>query len=475
MTNHDDLPALVDQALDAYSMLEGTRLILVGLSGGADSVALTHYLRFGRGLQLMACHVNHNLRGRESLRDEEFVRELCDQWKIPLVVKSVRLDRYAAQKGVGLEEAGREVRYRVFGQVMKANGANRVATAHTASDNLETLLINLARGTARKGLCGIPPVRPMLTEESAPNSMIRPLILCSRDDVEEYCLHNGLSYVIDSSNMMDDYSRNKLRHRVIPVLRSLNPEAVRAVSRTTAVFREEERYLDQAARRLLDGCWDGSTMDLEALSWEDRAIRRRAIAIFLEDQQVAVSAELLEDALAMTERGSGKRMLSPNRFLLVRRGKIWIDTPQIPHGEFCVKLEAFPMRAELPDGLTLEALVKPVEEFQPEEKVYKNLLYLALDYDKIKGIPLIRQRLPGDRIALAGRNGTKTIKKLMIEQKLTAYEKSTLPVLADDEGVAALWGAGADRRCAPDEATRRLLILRQAEKEPEQTAESKNI
>ena len=276
MTNREELPILVDQALSAYSMLEGARLILVGLSGGADSVALTHYLRFGRGLPLLACHVNHNLRGRESLRDEEFVRALCDQWKIPLVVKSVWLDRYAAQKGLGLEEAGREVRYRFFGQVMKANGANRAATAHTASDNLETLLLNLARGTARKGLCGIPPVRPMLTEGIPPNSMIRPLILCSREDVEDYCLHNGLSYVIDSSNMQDDYARNKLRHRVIPVLRGLNPEAVRAVSRTTAIFREEEACLDRAARQLLENSRDGDGLSHPLLKKEPGQGGRRS-------------------------------------------------------------------------------------------------------------------------------------------------------------------------------------------------------
>lgn len=474
MTNREELPILVDQALSAYSMLEGARLILVGLSGGADSVALTHYLRFGRGLPLLACHVNHNLRGRESLRDEEFVRALCDQWKIPLAVKSVWLDRYAAQKGLGLEEAGREVRYRFFGQVMKANGANRAATAHTASDNLETLLLNLARGTARKGLCGIPPVRPMLTEGIPPNSMIRPLILCSREDVEDYCLHNGLSYVIDSSNMQDDYARNKLRHRVIPVLRGLNPEAVRAVSRTTAIFREEEACLDRAARQLLENSRDGDGLSLDALLREDRAIRRRALGCFLEEWEIPLSAELLEDALAMTERGSGKRTLAPSLYLLVRRGRVWLDLPRDPHEAFRVSLESLPARAELPDGLVLEARLEELPQGKAwrdvlphreasGEKVYKNLLYLALDYDKIKGIPSIRQRLPGDRIALAGRNGTKTVKKLLIEQKLTQYEKSILPVVADEEGVAALWGVGVDRRCAPGPETRRLLILRRAE------------
>lgn len=155
------------KAITEHQLLEDTDKIVVGLSGGADSVALVHYLKFVLKYTVVACHVNHNLRGDESERDMQFVKRLCKKWDIPLVVESVDITAIAQQNRLSLEQAGRQVRYGAFDRCAQKHMANKIATAHTLSDNAETMLYNLTRGTGLKGLCGIPIkrgniVRPLL-------------------------------------------------------------------------------------------------------------------------------------------------------------------------------------------------------------------------------------------------------------------------------------------------------------------------
>ena len=175
----------IERAVREYNMFSSGQKVVVGLSGGADSVALTHFLHFGMGIDTMACHLNHCLRGEESERDLNFVRRLCEEWEIPLFWKAEDIKNKAAVEKLSLEVAGRQERYRFFEEIRCREGAHKIATAHTLSDSVETMLFSLARGTAHKGLCGIPPVRGVV---------VRPLIYCTREEVESYCQDNGLSF-----------------------------------------------------------------------------------------------------------------------------------------------------------------------------------------------------------------------------------------------------------------------------------------
>ena len=199
----------VKNTIQRCSMIKSGDTVIAAVSGGADSVALLHVLyslQDELSFSLAACHVNHNLRGAESDGDEMFVRRKCRMMDIPLYVANIKVNEFR-QKHDSLEECARRLRYGFFEDI----GKNKlIATAHTASDNCETILINMVRGTALSGICGIPAKR---------DNIIRPLLYITREDVERYCRENELDYVTDSTNLSDDYTRNKIRHKIVPLLR----------------------------------------------------------------------------------------------------------------------------------------------------------------------------------------------------------------------------------------------------------------
>ena len=215
----DAMLETVKRTIADHAMLAPGETVLLALSGGADSVALLCALR-ALGYPVRAFHLNHCLRGAESDRDEAFCRALCERLGVPLTVE--RIDVRAQTAGEGIEAAARRIRYERLAAA--AQGA-KIATAHTADDNLETMLFHLARGTGPKGLAGIPPVR---------DGVIRPLIGVERAQVEAYLAELGQDYVTDSTNLADSYTRNRIRHGVVPALRQINPEAGRAALRLSA-------------------------------------------------------------------------------------------------------------------------------------------------------------------------------------------------------------------------------------------------
>ena len=225
------LPQQARLSLQQHNMLSPGDHVVVGLSGGADSVALLHWLcglRDELRLALTAAHVNHGLRGEESDADEAFCRKICVRWQVPIEVRRVEFAKFT-------EEAGRDARYAFFASL----GGGRVALAHTLSDRAETFLLNVARGTSLRGLCSIPPVR---------GRIIRPLIDCTRAQVEGYCAAQGLEYRRDSTNEDNAYRRNYLRNEVLPKL-GWNPEQLR---RMFAALEADEAYLAEQAAELDD-------------------------------------------------------------------------------------------------------------------------------------------------------------------------------------------------------------------------------
>ena len=218
----------VMKAIDDYSMLRGASKVVVGFSGGADSVCLLHILSKLRneiGFEIIGAHVNHGIRGDEALRDADFAQDFCKQLGVAFKLLNVDCVSKAREMGVSVEECGRLLRYDFFYSLADCN--TRIATAHNSNDNTETVLFNLARGSSVKGVGGIPPVR---------GNIIRPLIYCARKEIEGYSRENNLQFVTDSTNLCDDYTRNKIRHKILPVLEEINPEAVSNVR--TAPFPE---------------------------------------------------------------------------------------------------------------------------------------------------------------------------------------------------------------------------------------------
>lgn len=306
----------IRETISRYNMLDKGDTVVVGLSGGADSVALLHILLSFReeyGLTVTACHINHNLRGAESDSDEEFVKNLCQRLNVPLERVSINVKDNSSPHE-SLEETARKLRYKEFERICKQNNA-KLATAHTASDNAETVLINMLRGTGTKGLSGIPPLRDYI---------IRPLIRCSREEIEEYCQKNGLSFVTDSSNLTDDYTRNKIRHNIIPLLKEINPSFIGAVARMTAIVGEDTDFLENCAEeRAREYLTDGK-YDSKALKTLPRAIKCRIIASALKEKGVEPSTLRISQCEEIIEKGMGKVNLCKNRFAYVRKKKFYI-------------------------------------------------------------------------------------------------------------------------------------------------------
>ncbi|MBP1577665.1 MAG: tRNA lysidine(34) synthetase TilS, partial [Oscillospiraceae bacterium] len=320
--------------IKANQMLKQGDRVIVGLSGGADSVALLCVLlqlKDELGITLSAVHVNHCLRGEESDRDELFCQKLCAEKGINFTAHRINVKSYCEQHKVGTEEGARALRYSIFEE---SDPTAKIATAHTLSDNAETVIMNLARGSALDGLCGIPPVR---------GRIIRPIIDCSRSDVEEFLAKLGQSYVTDSTNLTDDYSRNRVRHNVIPILKQLNPELERSVKRSCDALREDRMLLDSMAQKAIEAAAlpekaapkgfdrlktlfdERKTLSIEMVKAQPQPIRMRIYKILLNQFSQSCDAARLTQIDELVQSGEGVYPLGKAVSLSCNGGKLYIE------------------------------------------------------------------------------------------------------------------------------------------------------
>ena len=232
------LPEKVRLTIKRYNMLLSRQTVLIGLSGGPDSVCLLHILsglKEEMSLSLYAAYIDHGLRPLDLPGEIQFCKELCERLSVPLKIRAVNVKEFAVQKGLSRQEAARQLRYQSLQEIAQEVGASRIALGHNADDQVETFFINILRGTGPKGLSGIPPVRA---------NIIRPLIEIERREIEEFLDKNGINYIIDPSNLKDIYLRNRLRHKIIPELKRINPSFTETMIRSMRILREEEGYFD---------------------------------------------------------------------------------------------------------------------------------------------------------------------------------------------------------------------------------------
>ena len=261
-------------AIERHHMLRTGDTVLVALSGGADSMALLHVLHSLKdqySITLSAAHFNHGIRGEEAMRDENFCKAVCEKMQIELFTDYMDIPKLAAEKGIGVEECGRNERYAFFERV--APNA-KIATAHTLSDCEETFLFNLARGTSLKGLTSIPAVR---------GNIIRPLIDCSRAKIESYCNENNIKYVTDSTNLSDEYTRNHLRLNIIPQLKKINPAFDASFLRCVQSLREDEELLDALTLSVIERAKTADGYRCDVLNGVHMSLRKRAAAKIIEE------------------------------------------------------------------------------------------------------------------------------------------------------------------------------------------------
>ena len=297
-----------------YNMIERGDAVVAALSGGADSVSLLHALKSlsgSLGVSVSACHINHHIRGEESDRDMRFCMELCDSLGIPLAVREADVPSMQ-QKHESLEECARRVRYEFFAEVSQGK---KLATAHNSNDCAETVLLNMMRGTGLKGLCGVPPVR---------GNIIRPLIYCTRAEVEEYCRMNGLSWVTDSTNLDTDYTRNRIRRIILPEMLKVNGSLFSTMNRMERSLRSDSDFLEEmAAQKLCEAkCQGGYSAKL--LAELPMPLMSRAIRMIFSEGGIEPSALRINTAAEIIAAGHGKFNPCRGRFFVVKRGTAFV-------------------------------------------------------------------------------------------------------------------------------------------------------
>lgn len=416
--------------------------VTCALSGGADSVALLHCLlslRAELGVTVSAAHYNHCLRDAESDEDEDFVRRLCASWGVELAVGRGDVAACARETGQSLEEAARRMRYAFL-----LSQPGLLATAHNADDQVETVLLNLLRGTGLRGLGGMSPRQ---------GRVIRPLLPVTRAEVDAYLLANGLPHREDSSNQTDCALRNRLRHHVTPLLRAENPSLPETVGRMTDLLRQDEAYLEDQTAALLaraarDGGWDCQTLqDAPAV------LRRRAIRRLLDIPKPSMAHVDAVERLLETRNGSASADLPGGVTARREYGLLRLEQAHGPE-TFQPVLLAAGQQAFLPEPGLWVSVTGPVIL----EKELDCLSTFALKYDMIDETKSlwVRPRLPGDALRLSG--GQKSLKRLMIDRKIPAARRGLLPVLADSQGVLAVWNLGVDFVRAARPGEQALLI-----------------
>lgn len=401
-------------------LLQKGDTVTCALSGGADSVAMTHLLwslRDSLGITVRACHLNHHLRGEQSDADAAFCADFCEKLGIPLTIGDADVAARMAQTGESMEEAARACRYAFF-----AEQPGLVATAHNANDNLETVLMALVRGTGLKGLCGIPPKRA---------NIIRPLLNCTREEILAYLSENGLSYREDETNAKDDCLRNRLRHRVVPLLKEENPSLFAAASKMAFSLREDETYLQQKADALLAAADRGKGRYLAKLLRDaPTPVRRRAIRSVLSDLGVPklAAAHLLAVESLLMHAHPSKRVSLPAGVIASRRYDLLCFAAAPSGGVLAAITVPCPFDVILSDGARL-ALV-PADDGA------------RIRADALNGALLIRPRKTGDALRLSG--GRKSLKSLMIDRKIPRQDRENCPVLECDGRVIAAMPIGID-------------------------------
>ena len=427
-----------------YNMLQKGDKVVLGVSGGADSVALLRMLckqREELSFTLFVVHINHGIRGLEAKSDEDFVQDLCDKLGIDFTSKTFDVPKIAKEMGVTEEECGRILRYQEFKNCLKANNANKIAVAHNLNDQAETLIMRLCRGTGLTGLSGIAPVR---------DNIIRPLIECTRGEIEEYLESLNQPYCTDSTNFKEDYARNKIRISLLPYMeKEINSGVINNLAKTAELLSAEDKYMEEQAEIAYKNALEKITEEAVYLRVEDleklpevilRRVIRRGYRVFIKDIK-DLTLRHITMVIQLLSTGTGKKV-NLVKGLGAQREYEFIKLTQSQKKEFrdfCyIPEEDVPIFVK-ESGIYVE-ISKKLKKIDGNSRM---VCTKAFDCDKIRGVLEVRNRKTGDLISINKENGHKKIKDFFIDQKIPFEERNRVVLIACKNQV--LWAVG--RRC----------------------------
>ena len=419
--------------------------VLCAVSGGADSMCMLHLLNSSRdilNINIAAAHFEHGIRGDESLRDASFVQDYCASNGIEFIMEHGNVPEYASANSLGTEEAARTLRYDFLNRAASQLNCSLIATAHNADDNAETVLFNLSRGGGNSGLSGIPPKR---------GNVIRPLLSFSRKEIEEYNAANNVPHIEDSTNLNNDYTRNIIRHKVIPVLKDINPALCRNVFHTSELLRSDEDFISSVVSQFINANYNpiDKSLPAEALSAQHKAVASRAIRAIIGKN---LSYEHVNAVLDLCSAEGLAYADIPGMRVRKERGRIYFDNYT---GSAISPFEIIPGNTyTIPEA----GILVSTEICILSESVHGLFNTFYIKYDEIHGALFLSSRRAGDKLRLYGRKCTKTLKQLFLEAGYTQRERDLTPVLRDDIGPLAVPGLALAERAKASRGDRTVKI-----------------
>jgi len=445
------------ETIKEYQLLEPGDLVVVGVSGGADSTALLHLLHAHQktlGISLQVAHLNHMLRKGEAELDANFVKGLAQKLNLPAVVEAINVEEMAKKEKLGIEEAARMARYQFFERVAEQIGAQKIAVGHTADDNVETFLMRLLRGSGLRGLCGIPPKR---------GKIIRPLIKIWRREIEEYVGKLKLVPRRDHTNYESKYLRNSVRLKLIPQLKIYNLNIKEVLLQTILLLTGDYFYLEDEAKKALEQMESSENdqqvvLDLKAFKTLPRALQKYSLRLAIEK----IKGDLKElgfvhfrDILRQLDSSEKWELHLPGEILIMgKEGKIILCQKSLPPS--FAKSFRYPL--PIPGEIEIKEVEKKVRSSlveKMEQEINSNVAFV--DYQALGKEVVVRSKMTGDRFCPLGMKGTKKLQDFFIDEKIPFEEREKIPIV--ESGGKIIWVGGwrLDERARVTEKTKKIV------------------
>jgi len=434
----------INNYIATHHLLNKEQAVVIGVSGGADSTALLHILHT-LGYQCIIAHCNFKLRKEESERDEEFVRTMALEMKLPYESVHFETKQYASSKKISIEMAARELRYNWFNRLITKYNAQAVAVAHHADDSVETILMNLVRGTGIRGLSGIPPRN---------DNVIRPLLCCTRKEIEDYLVKNNLEHVDDSTNFQNEYQRNKFRNQVIPLLEEINPSVKITLSETARRFESYknifDKYIGNIKNELISHENNFIRIDIEKL----KSLTEIQTLLFELLLPYKFSAATVENIVDNLDDISGKRFYSDTHELIKDRNYLIIGSRS--------RNETEEYRININDSEILSPvhITFTIKNYDNEFIISKNQLCIHADMDEVEFPLTLRKWRTGDSFYPFGMNHPKKLSDFMIDEKINLLEKNNIWLLVSADKIMWVVGKRMDNRFKISDKTKKILEIR---------------
>lgn len=411
--------------------------VVVGLSGGADSLALLLLLlsyKQDNDFRLKAIHINHNIRGEEAERDQRFAEVLCAELGVDFEFYKIDVPQIALDENLGIEEAARNARYLKFKEIVDSNpDFSTIAVAHNATDNLETVIFNMMRGAGLTGICGIRPVR---------DNIVRPLIYSSKELIRNALSSAKIEFMIDSTNLSCDYTRNYIRNEIIPKLNKLSASPERMCTRTTSILREDDDFLNELARDFLMQNVAEGKISKKALSELKKPLFSRVLSFMCKNASLPSPEKVhIDSAFSLINNEKFSLSLPGGKNLVCSDGSIYISSGEETK-DFYFELKEGINKFEEFDSIILFSRDKDCDCFS---NIYKKSIQVKLKFDIISSRLFVRSKTDGDSYRFGNMN--RKLKKLFNDRKISLDNRKNIPVFCDEKGILWVPGFGLRDDC----------------------------